>query len=131
MTVLQAQGAAYLMESNPSMDAVIDRLRIAARAEGKLGRAQAMLVYALGRAGKKEAATKELAALRTPTHGRSLQRADGHDQDQWQLAFLGPPYDPPKILAQVVHGRTQLCLTDPGIRELIGGIRRLPVQGDD
>ena len=59
----RALAALDLTDDDPSMDAVIDRLRVAARAEGKLGRAQAMLVYALGRAGRKKAAEKELAAL--------------------------------------------------------------------
>jgi len=53
-----------LGEKEPSWSTVIDRLRTAARAEKKLGRAQAMLVYALARAGQAEAADQALRALR-------------------------------------------------------------------
>jgi predicted Zn finger-like uncharacterized protein len=53
-----------LGEGAPSYGAVLDRLRTAARTERKLGRARAMLVYALARSGKKAEAEKELAALK-------------------------------------------------------------------
>ena len=52
-----------LGEKEPSWPSVIDRLQTAARAEQRLGRARAMLVYALARAGQKDAAGKELELL--------------------------------------------------------------------
>jgi predicted Zn finger-like uncharacterized protein len=53
-----------LGEGSPQYDTVLDRLRTAARNERKLGRARAMLVYALARSGKKAEAEKELAGLK-------------------------------------------------------------------
>jgi len=52
-----------LSENEPSWPSVIDRLQTAARAEQRLGRARAMLVYALVRSGNKDAAGKELELL--------------------------------------------------------------------
>jgi predicted Zn finger-like uncharacterized protein len=53
-----------LLEDKPNYGSVIDRLRSAARAERKLARAQALLVYALARAERKGDASKELDALK-------------------------------------------------------------------
>jgi tetratricopeptide (TPR) repeat protein len=50
-------------EMSPPWNTVIDRLRIAAAAEGNLGRARAMLVYALARAGDTAAAKAQLDRL--------------------------------------------------------------------
>jgi predicted Zn finger-like uncharacterized protein len=52
-----------LGEKDPSWPSVLDRLQTAARSEQRLGRARAMLVYALARAGQKDAAGKELELL--------------------------------------------------------------------
>jgi predicted Zn finger-like uncharacterized protein len=52
-----------LAEISPPWNTVIDRLRIAAAAEGNLGRARAALVYALARAGDLSAAKAELDRL--------------------------------------------------------------------
>jgi len=59
-----------LAEPSPAWSTVIERLRIAATAEGKLGRARAMLVYALARHGRYEQARSELAKLQSsePRH---------------------------------------------------------------
>ena len=59
-----------LSEPDPSWPSVIDRLVLASRAEKKLGRAHAMLVYALAKSGQKDRAERELAELagRTPPH---------------------------------------------------------------
>lgn len=59
-----------LIESGTNYSAVIDRLRTAIRDERKLGRAHAMLIYALVRAGKVEDAAAELEALKSqsPAH---------------------------------------------------------------
>jgi Flp pilus assembly protein TadD len=59
----RARALLDLLDDAPDYSSVIDRLRSAARSERKLGRAQALLVYALQRAGKKEEATKELEGL--------------------------------------------------------------------
>ncbi len=61
-----------LSEESPSYDMVVDRLRKAARGEKKLGRAQAMLVFALASSGDKQQATKELASLRAFAPSLSL-----------------------------------------------------------
>jgi predicted Zn finger-like uncharacterized protein len=58
-----------MAEISPPWNTVIDRLRIAAAAEGNLGRARAALVYALARAGDSSGAKAELdrlAALSRP-----------------------------------------------------------------
>lgn len=68
----RALAALDLTEESPSFGSVLDRLRTAARAERKLGRAQAMLVYALVRAGKHEEAQKELASLEAASPNHSL-----------------------------------------------------------
>lgn len=67
----QVLAALDLTEAEPSWTSVIDRLQTAARAERKLGRARAMLVYALVMAGETDRATKELEplqALEPPHH---------------------------------------------------------------
>ncbi len=61
-----------LSEESPNYGTVVDRLRKAARAEKKLGRARAMLVYALARSGDKLRATKELASLQAIAPSLSL-----------------------------------------------------------
>ena len=61
---LRALALLDLNEADPNYGSVIDRLRSAARAERKLRRSQAMLVYALARAGKVEDAAKELETLK-------------------------------------------------------------------
>jgi tetratricopeptide (TPR) repeat protein len=70
-----------LVEEEPSWSAVIDRLRTAVRAEKKLGRAHAMLVYALARAGKKETAERQLRSLKTKRPDHPLLRALGEFVD--------------------------------------------------
>ena len=60
----RALAALDLSEDDPSLNSVIERLRGAAREEGELGRARAMLIYSLGRAGYKKGALKELEALK-------------------------------------------------------------------
>jgi len=59
-----------LLEDEPTYNSVVDRLRTAARAERKLARAQAILVYALACSGRKDDANKELGELesRAPNH---------------------------------------------------------------
>ena len=52
-----------LIESSPNYRKVIDRLRAATKSERKLGRAHAMLIYALARSGEAGDAQKELDAL--------------------------------------------------------------------
>lgn len=52
-----------LLEDEPNYSSVIDRLRTATRTERKLGRAHALLVYALAKAGRAEDAQRELEAL--------------------------------------------------------------------
>jgi predicted Zn finger-like uncharacterized protein len=59
----RARALLDLDEANPNYASILDRLRSAARSERKLGRAQALLVYALARAGKPDVAKKELEAL--------------------------------------------------------------------
>jgi predicted Zn finger-like uncharacterized protein len=59
-----------LAEKAAALDGVLERLRSATRAERKLGRARALLVYALVLAGKKDDAQKELETLeaQSPAH---------------------------------------------------------------
>jgi predicted Zn finger-like uncharacterized protein len=59
-----------LLEEEPNYGSVIDRLRTATRTERRLGRAHALLVYVLAKAGRKDDALREIAALRgeNPTH---------------------------------------------------------------
>ena len=59
-----------LLEEEPNYSSVIDRLRTATRTEHKLGRAHALLVYALAKAGRAEEAQRELEALESenPRH---------------------------------------------------------------
>jgi tetratricopeptide (TPR) repeat protein len=52
-----------MAEMAPPWNTVVDRLRIAAAAEGNLGRARAALVYALARAGDSSSAKAELDRL--------------------------------------------------------------------
>jgi hypothetical protein len=52
-----------LLEDEPNYSSVIDRLRTATRTERNLGRAHALLVYALAKAGRGEDAERELEAL--------------------------------------------------------------------
>ncbi len=59
----RALAALDLAEPSPGWDVAVDRLRVAARAEQKLGRARALLVYALAGRGELDGARRELADL--------------------------------------------------------------------
>jgi len=72
-----------LAEISPPWNTVIDRLRIAAAAEGNLGRARAALVYALARAGDSSGAKAELDRLAGLSRPHPLVGA--------LRAFLGRP----------------------------------------
>ncbi|MSP26375.1 MAG: hypothetical protein EXR75_14720 [Myxococcales bacterium] len=56
-----------LAEPEPGWELAADRLRVASRAEKKLGRAKALLVYALAGRGDVEGARRELTELETLT----------------------------------------------------------------
>ena len=71
----RARALLDLLEAKPSYSSVIDRLRSAARSERKLGRAQALLVYALLKADKKDDAKKELDALKALNGGHKAVAA--------------------------------------------------------
>lgn len=58
-----ALAALDLLQPKPPWAAVIDRLRMATGAEGGAGRARALLIYALSKAGDPEGAKAELAKL--------------------------------------------------------------------
>jgi predicted Zn finger-like uncharacterized protein len=73
----RARALLDLGDESPNYSSIIDRLRSAARSERKLGRAQALLVFALARAGKGEAAAKELEALGDLHGSHSLVKALG------------------------------------------------------
>lgn len=62
-----------LKESRPPWDSVIERLTKAAAEEGELGRARALLVYALGRSGNVKGAREELAKLAKSTRPHPLK----------------------------------------------------------
>ncbi|MDP9035161.1 MAG: tetratricopeptide repeat protein, partial [Myxococcota bacterium] len=72
-----------LTESAPIWTTVLDRLRLAASAEGGAGRARAALVYALMKAGKPTDAKAELAKLDSLAHPYPLTAA--------LHAFVDPP----------------------------------------
>ncbi|RLB57891.1 MAG: hypothetical protein DRI90_17430, partial [Deltaproteobacteria bacterium] len=61
-----------LLAASPSYASVIERLGAAAADERKLGRARALLIYALARAGKKGDAEKTLAALKAENGDHQL-----------------------------------------------------------
>ncbi len=67
-----ALGALDLAEGDAGLDEAVGRLRVAARSEGPRGTSRAMLVYALCRAGQREAADKELAKLKLIAPGHPL-----------------------------------------------------------
>lgn len=64
-----------LAEEHPSWSAVVDRLRLAAGAEQGLGRARALLVYALARSGDLTTAKSELDHLRAAPRPHPLLAA--------------------------------------------------------
>ncbi|MEM1033471.1 MAG: zinc-ribbon domain-containing protein, partial [Myxococcota bacterium] len=68
----RALAALDLTEEQPNYPTVLDRLRTAVLAERKLGRARAMLVYALVRAGRTDEAEGELQTLRRQSPGHPL-----------------------------------------------------------
>ncbi|MBW2453692.1 MAG: zinc-ribbon domain-containing protein [Deltaproteobacteria bacterium] len=61
-----------LLDGSPNFGSVIDRLGTAVTGEKKLGRARALLIYALARAGKKQAATEALAELKSENAAHPL-----------------------------------------------------------
>jgi len=61
-----------LAEPAPAWSTVIERLRVAAAAEGKVGRARAMLVYALARYGNTNQARSELEKLQSVNKSHPL-----------------------------------------------------------
>ncbi len=63
-----------LAEPAPAWSTVIERLRVAAAAEGKLGRARAMLVYALARYGNTNQARSELEKLQSANKNHPLSK---------------------------------------------------------
>ena len=96
----RALAALDLTEDEPNFATVIDWLRTASRAERKLGRAHAMLIYALMRAGKVEDAKHELEALerQTPHHG--LTAVLKHFVDGTEPSVEAPEPEKPQPQAQ-------------------------------
>jgi predicted Zn finger-like uncharacterized protein len=94
----RALAALDLTEASPSFGSVLDRLRTATRAERKLGRAHAMLIYALVRAGKLDEAKKELATLEGEAPANALIAVLRHQVEGTEPPAEAPPPPPPSTV---------------------------------
>ncbi len=90
----RALAALDLTEEKPNFATVLDWLRTASRAERKLGRAHAMLVYALVRAGKVEDAKHELEALKRQNPHHTLTAVLQHFVDGTEPPAEAPEPEP-------------------------------------
>lgn len=112
-----ALAALDLAETSPTWALVIERLRLATSAEKQLGRAHAMLVYALARSGDSAGAKAELDRLLASPRPHPLARplqvfvANARDRGSIDVSALpdpsAPPSDPAACMAQGHAARTQ------------------------
>ncbi len=105
---------------------VTARLREAARSEQNMGRAQALLVYALARIGDKEAAKRELAAFKSSHPKHALLRALTKYVDSAREA---PPDDDP-LAAVTPAGSADPLAVPTDFREALRQASQARAQGN-
>ncbi len=110
-------GALDLAEATPAFRSAAARLRVAAAAEGRLGRARAALIYALARAGDLDAARRELGLLTAATAAHPLAADLARFVDRCEVAP-----EPGDAGVEVVDTEALRTATATGVGPVPGGV---------
>ncbi len=110
-------GALDLAEATPAFRSAAARLRVAAAAEGRLGRARAALIYALARAGDLDAARRELGLLTAATAAHPLAADLARFVDRCDVAT-----EPGDAAVEVVDTEGLRTATATGVGPVPGGV---------